>query len=98
MNEEKELAADELRVLVENAEVFLRAGGVVSWAEFADLDALTKASFIAAGELIWVERAKMLAALIRGEIREKASTDEEVDATLSDAANGVLRKWKGGGA
>lgn len=50
----------EMEILVDTADGFLRAGGVLRYEDWEKMDENFKAAFIVAGNRVWVERAAMV--------------------------------------
>lgn len=74
---------------------FLRAGGVVSMAEWVALDPATQAALERAGTALWAERALALASCLAGGASEVARVVDggqaEEDARLESVMTRALR-------
>ncbi len=69
-------------ILHQRAGLFLRAGGVVGWLEWQDLQAYEQAALVSAGKAIEVERAQRIATAILSGPAAISSEAEHDDALI----------------
>lgn len=79
--------ADLMALLARHAELFLRAGGVVTLDWWGGLDPLTKAAFAEAGDKVAAERS-----LVPREADRQAVEDAQILRTLDQAAARALKE------
>jgi len=94
------MTTDELSILADEMEAFVRAGGTFSYSEWAELDQDIKATLIAAGNRLRLEQAKMIGLAMQGQaglarlLALEDGGDEWVRYNLSSAMNQAEEKYK----
>lgn len=89
-----------VEVSPESLVAFLRAGGVVSMAEWVTLDPATQAALERAGTALWAERALALASCLAGGAADvarvvdggAAEEDARLDALMTKALRGRVQR------
>lgn len=101
MNGQK-LSDEALAIIIDNAEAFLRAGGVITWDMWSSMSDETKAAFLTAGQRIRVETCYLTGLCAQNidsalEVFSKLDGgDAKVRMFLEAAVNRAIRKFQEG--
>lgn len=92
-----DVPAEVIASVCDEAEAYLRAGGVIEPSWWAQLNEVSRAALVKANELIWRERCAMIGQASQGPIEAAMILDEEEgkDALARKAVDFMVRKAKG---